>query len=45
MHHILNEFYGPLNRTQNIYGNQNLGIVFNVCDRPLSPPRFLELES
>ena len=29
----------------NIYGNQNLGIVFNVCDRPLSPPRFLELES
>ena len=20
----------------NIYGNQNLGIVFNVCDRPLS---------
>ena len=24
---------------------QNLGIVFNVCDRPLSPPRFLELES
>ena len=45
MHHILNGFYGPLNRTQIIYDNQSLGIVFNVCDRPLSPPMFLELES